>query len=219
MRDRWRPSLRMICSEDRIVPICFAVAIAVVLALILWSLSPRYGAPTDEILRGIYIEATGAVMDIVIFGIVIALLVLWTSRGRERNLHITRQRELIDDFKKWNADEARHRIAGALRRLNRLHCTQIDFSGIELSDFSFAWNEIRSIEGSTFYDGSWGTSSRKDCVVLKRVDFAYVNCRNVVFSKFNPIPGLEKRLRFASFKDCSFQNARLDGAIFLGRAP
>ena len=105
----------------------------------------------SDIFQGIYIEASGAVMDIVVFGIIIA----WLTSRKDQNQEITRQMELIDDYKKWDSDEARYRIAGAIRRLNKLNCTAIDFSGIEMSDFRFRWLEIESIAGSTFYDGSW----------------------------------------------------------------
>ena len=142
MRGWARAALRKIRPEHRLVPIFIAAALAVIVALVLWSLSPWYGEHPGEISRGIYIEATGALMDIVVFGFVLALLALWTNRRRERSLSITRQKELVDDFKKWDADEARHRIAGALRRLNHLGSTKIDFSGLELSDFSFGWHEI-----------------------------------------------------------------------------
>ncbi|MDE0150821.1 MAG: pentapeptide repeat-containing protein [Rhodospirillaceae bacterium] len=216
MRNRWRAAVHNILSDDRLVPILIAAVLAVLVILILWALSPWYEGQPGEILRGIYIEATGAAMDIVVFGFVLALLVYWTNRRRERALEIARHKELIDDFKKWDADEARYRIAGALRRLNRLGCTKIDFSGIELSDFSFGWHEIESIEGSTFYDGSWGTLSRKDNVALERVDFSDLDCRNVVFSKFNPFSRLGLRLRFATFKDCNFRDARMQSAVFRG---
>ena len=216
MKGWWSTSLHKIRSENRLVPVLIAAALAAVGGLILWSISPWYGGPPGEVIRGVYIEATGAVMDIAVFGFLLALLVLWTNRSRERAVDIARHKELIDDFKKWNADEARHRIAGALRRLNRLHCTKIDFSGLELSDFSLGWHEIESIEGSTFYDGSWGTLSRKDKVTLERVDFAKVDCRSVVFSKFNPFSGFRMRVRFATFKDCNFRDARLRGAAFRG---
>ena len=123
-------------------------------------------------------------MDIVVFGILLAFLTSMTERRRE----ITRQMELIDDFKKWDSDEARHRIAGAIRRLNKLNRTAIDFSGIEISNFRFRWLEIRSIAGSTFYDGSWGTWSGKDQVTLTEVDFANVDCRDVIFPNSTPCP-------------------------------
>ncbi len=216
MKGWWCATLHKIRSEDRLVPILIAAGFAIVVVLMLLFISPWYGGEPGEVFRGLYIEATGAVMDIVVFGFILAGLTLWTTRSRERGLEIARQKELIDDFRKWNVDEARFRIAGALRRLNRLHCTEIDFTGLELSEFSFGWHEIESIEGSTFYDGSWGTVSRKNKVSLERVDFAKVDCRNVVFSKFNPFSGFGMRIRFATFKDCDFREAQLQGATFRG---
>lgn len=198
------------------MPIVIAGVLVISVVFVLWAVSPWYGGSAGEILRGVYIEATGAVMDMVVFGVVIALMAVWTEQRRERDADIERQRELIDDFKKWNVDEARLRIAGALRRLNRLGCTTIDFSGCELSNFSFGWHEIGSIAGSTFYDGSLGMRSRKGQVTLEGVDFSRVDCRNVVFSKFNPFSGIRLRIRFATFKDCEFQDARLQGATFRG---
>ena len=205
----WHTKIR---AEDLLRPIPSATAIAVAVILLLWFFSGWYGDDLGEIFRGIYIEAGGAVMDIVVFGILLAFLTTMMERRRE----ITRQRELIDDFKKWDSDEARHRIAGAIRRLNKLNRTAIDFSGIEISNFRFRWLEIRSIAGSTFYDGSWGTWSGRDQVTLTDVDFSGVDCRNVMFSKSNPFPGLKAPGRLATFKDCSFQEAQLQGAVFRG---
>ena len=173
-------------------PIPTATAIAGVIILLLWVISGWYGGAPGEIFRGIYIEAGGAVMDIVIFGVILAVLADMTSRRRD----VTRQMELIDDYKKWDSAEARYRIAGAIRRLNKLNRT--------------------AIVGSTFYDGSWGTWSGKDRVTLTDVDFSGVDCRNVMFSKSNPFPGLKAPGRLATFMDCSFQEAQLQGAVFRG---
>ena len=192
-------------------PIWFAILLAVIAVGCLSLLGRWYGQFSD-MSQGVFVEAVGATMDIVVFGIIIALFVFI----RDRRLEISRQMELIDDFKKWNSDEARYRIAGAVRRLNRLGRTAIDFSGIEISNFSFRRHDIESIAGSTFYDGSWGTMGSKDNVKLKEVDFGELDCRNVIFSKFNPLSGLRNPIVFASFRDCNFVNAQLCGAIFRG---
>ena len=209
MSDLWSSLRKKIRAVDWFGPIPIAIAIATVLVLLLRVLAGWYGGAHGDILRGIYIEAGGAVMDIVVFGIVLAVLAAMTSRRRE----ITRQMELIDDYKKWDSDEARYRIAGAIRRLNRLNRTAIDFSGIEMSDFRFRWLEIESIAGSTFYDGSWGTWSGKDNVTLTDVDFSgggLPGCR--VLQSPIPFPGLDmRRAVLATFKDCSFQEASVAG--------
>lgn len=210
MRTRWGTNLwwKKTRAVDRFRPIPTAAVIAALLVLLLWILSGWYGGAPGEILRGFYIEAGGAVMDIVVFGIVIA----WLAYRRDQDQEITRQMELIDDYKKWDSDEARYRIAGAIRRLNKLNRTDIDFSGIEMSEFRFRWLEIESIRGSTFYDGSLGS----DRSILTNVDFSEVDCRDVVFSKISPLPIIQFPGRSATFTDCKFRSARLQGAVFRG---
>ena len=164
--------------------------------------------------QGVFVEAAGAAMDLVVFGIIIAFV----AARRARQNAVNTQVELIDDFKKWNSDEGRYRIAGAVRRLNRMGRTAINFSGIEMSDFSFPKHDIVSIAGSTFYDGTWGSRGSRDTVMLERADFTKVDCRDVVFSPFNPLGGLRWALkrRFATFRDCCFTEARLEGSRFDG---
>lgn len=212
MKNWWTNLWQEICAEGWFGPIPIATVIAIVLILVLWALSGWYGGDRGEIFRGIYIEAGGAVLDIGVFGIILVVLAAMTSRRRE----ITRQMELIDDYKKWDSDEARYRIAGAIRRLKRLNCTAIDFSGIEIRNFCFRWLEIESIAGSTFYDGRWGTWSGKDQVILTDVNFRGVDCRDVVFSESNPLAGLDLPVHFATFTDCNFQSAQLQDAVFRG---
>lgn len=190
-------------------PIWFAIVLAVMSVACLYVVG-RWYEEFSDMYQGIFVEAVGAVMDITVFGIIITLFV----SIRDRRLEISRQVELIDDFKKWNSEEARHRIAGAVRRLNRLGRTEIDFNGIEISHFSFQLHGITTIAGSTFYDGSWYTIGGRDIVKLEDVDFSGVDCRNVIFSKLNPFSGLGRV--FASFKDCNFVNAQLSGALFRG---
>ena len=72
--------------------------------------------------------------DIILFGVIIAFFMFL----RDRRKAIERYQEEIDDFKKWDSEEARYRIAGAIRRLNRLGKTDIDFGGIKLRDFSLS---------------------------------------------------------------------------------
>ena len=165
-----------------------------------------------EFWQGVYVEAAGAMMDLIVFGIVIGVMVAQWERRRQIRSH----QELIDDFKKWNSDEARYRIAGAVRRLNRLGRTSIDFIGMEMTEFAFRAHDIESIAGSKFYMGAWGSGSR-DRAVLEEVDFSFVDCRDVVFSAFSPLGGMwESRSRHACLRDCRFEDADLRGATFKG---
>ena len=93
MKIRWRTAVRRLFPDYRIVPIFIAAILAVLVILSLLVLSRLYSGQPGEIFRGIYIEATGAAMDIIVFGIVLALLMYWADRHRERTLDIARQKE------------------------------------------------------------------------------------------------------------------------------
>ena len=178
-----------------------------------WLFASRAYRAFGETWQGVFIEIAGAVMDLVVFGVVIGVVVVRRDRRREMRSH----QELIDDFKKWDSEEARHRIAGAVRRLNRLGRTAIDFVGMETSRFSFRSHDIDSIAGSSFYAGAWGTGGSQEKAVLREVDFSFVDCRDVVFSAYNPLAGLEMDLlRHSQFRDCQFVEADLRGATFKG---
>ena len=160
-------------------PVVFASCLVVIAVVMLTLLRIWYDG-WDGLWQGVFVEATGATMDLAVFGILIALV----AARRERNREIGAQEDLIDDFKKWDSKEARYRIAGSVRRLNRLGRTSIDFAGIKISDFSFRSHDIDSIAGSRFFDGTVGGSSGK--TVLKNVEFSLVDCRDVVFLGLQP---------------------------------
>ena len=219
-RNPWHWAVRILSDFNRLMyrtkrildaSVWTALILFVLMVIVLFVVGKSY-VDKEGMWEGVYVEAAGATMDIVIFGIIIAILV----RLRERNREISRQEELIDDFKKWDSEEARHRIAGAVRRLNRSGRTAINFAGIELSDFSFRRHDIENIAGSTFYDGSWGTMGSRDCVVLTNVRFTSVDCAKVVFSACEPLIWFLPDNRHAIFRDCSFEQSKLQGAKFEG---
>ena len=192
-------------------PVRFVSVLVVAGGAVLWVASHWY-SQWGDMWQGVYVEGAGAVMDLVVFGIIIGVMV-----GRvERRRQISSQQELIDDFKKWDSEEARYRIAGAVRRLNRLGRTSINFVGMEISAFSFRDHDIESIAGSKFYVGALGLGSRARAL-LRGVDFSFVDCSSVVFSAFNPLGtiGVEPP-RYAQFRECRFEEANLASATFKG---
>ena len=159
-----------------------------------------------EIGQGAFVEATGAMMDLILFGLYIAAVTDRRTRKREIQGH----EDLIEDFKRWDSKEARHRIGGAIRRLNNLGRTAIDFSGIKLTHFSLSERGIISIANSTFHNqtlASWGKGS----TILTDVNFMSIDCCEVVFSEHDVIPSEHTKVI-----DCCFQGCRLTGANFSG---
>lgn len=159
------------------------------------------------------VEFVGLIFDIVFILIILSFL----QYGDQRRQDIARQRETIEDYKRWDSEEARFRLAGALRRLNRLNVTAVNFAGIKLSNFMFAEHGIRDITNSTFYDGSWGDAFSKGDVNLQNVSFDNLLCEGVNFSPFHPLQGISfMSAPFASFMNCSFIECNLQNSSFTG---
>jgi len=172
-------------------------------ALFLYFVRPSYGSWT-EVLRGGYIEAWGTVIDILVVGFILGLFTV----ARKRKQTIDRYLEEIDDFKRWDSKEARLRIAGNIRRLDKLGKTDIDFSGLVLRDFSFSEEGIRSLKGSIFSHPH--IIGHNPCTCLENVKFIEVDCQNVIFST-------AENASYAplfSGKNLSFVGADLSGARF-----
>lgn len=172
-------------------------------------------------LEGVYVEFTGMLFDIIVFGLIIGY---YDRRNRRRNKreqeeaerlnNIERQKEILDDFKRWGDEkEGKFRIAGAIRRINRLGETAIDFSGCKLVDFSFQMNDISNISGSAFYPLiKAGTQIKLSTIIteLREVSFQHVKCRGVRFSsgtKWHPFINLT--FSKADLTDASFEGAHL----------
>lgn len=158
-------------------------------------------------------EMGGMTLDVFFILIVFA----WFEHRREKRQDIARQREVIDDFKRWDQPEAHYRIAGAIRRLNRFGVFALELAGARLTKFEFARNGIENIEGSTFYDGRWGGRIGDSTVKMIEVSFDRLNCRNVTFAPYNPLAGLgDLAADFSYFLNCSFIDSDLNDAKFNG---
>lgn len=164
-------------------------------------------------LSNLWPEMGGMTLDVFFILIVFALF----EHRRSKRQDISRHREVIDDYKRWDHPEAHLRIAGAIRRLNRLGEFALNMAGSQLTKFEFARSGIESIEGSTFFDGRWGEKFGDSAVKLTEVSFDHLNCRSVTFAPYNPLAGLgDIATNFSHFSDCSFMDSDLSHAKFNG---
>lgn len=160
-------------------------------------------------------EMGGMTLDVLFILVIFALF----EHRRARVQFIDRQRETIDDYKRWDHSEAQVRLAGAIRRLNKVQMFALDLSALRLTDFSFAKHGIGRITGSCFYKGTWGQPLQETGVKMTRVSFDHVDCSNVQFSPFDPFEGLNFDMaRYATLTDCTFVDACLRDARFNGAA-
>ena len=161
--------------------------------------------------RDLWSELGGMTLDV----FVILIVFEYFQHRRSVKAEADRQRETIDDYKAWDSEEARFRIAGAIRRLNRFGITAVDLAGATLTDFSFPKSRISSLAGSSFYDGTWGDPHRESAIRMTRVEFNHLDCSGVKFSPFEPLR-LVANFHHARFLDCSFQDSDFTAATFNG---
>lgn len=174
-----------------------------------WAIEDKTAPTSSDYLT----EFVGLIFDIVF----ILMIFRWFEFQREKKSETTRHQEVIDDFKRWDSEEAKHRIAGAIRRLKRLSITSVDLSCCKLSDFKWLDLGVSRLDGSNFY-GSSGFMISSNETVLQNIDFNLVSCKKVIFSNMERKPGVPVPFDVlpTALIDCSFINSKLNGAIFRG---
>ncbi len=79
-----------------------------------------------EFIRDVLVEAHGMLFDILIIGTFIFALHMLVESRRVKKRNIERWQEEIDDFRGWDSEEAKFRIVGNIKRLNRNGITDIN---------------------------------------------------------------------------------------------
>lgn len=76
------------------------------------------------------VEANGMVFDLLVFGVLLSIY----EALREKKEEIKRLHEEIDDYRGWDEKEAKYRILGAIKRLDKLGVSKINLSSCFLSE-------------------------------------------------------------------------------------
>lgn len=158
-------------------------------------------SPSDR-----WVEFWGLIFDVFF---ILVVFELFRQRLTKQSL-VQKYKEIIEDYKCWDSEEAQFRIGGAVRRLRKNNISSFDFSGWKVSGFDFKSHKIESIDGSTFYDVRWMDRFKPKKGYLKRVDFTDVSCCRVIFSG-GILGGI---IRGLQIEDCIFSECDLSGADF-----
>ena len=184
----------------------WSLLIFVVLSLIIQIFGADVGADN------IWTEFWGLIFDVLVILVGFGVIQNWKYRREE----VARQHELIEDFRRWDNEEARHRIMGAMRRLSKLGVTKVDLTGAILRDVCFVRNGVSNISGSQLSGDSW-SDERYKTSVFDNVDFSRLDCREVQFERTPTING-HPFGPSADYKNCNFWDANLQLSTFDGAA-
>lgn len=183
----------------------FSASIGIIIYL--W-LSNFMNNHSNDALGGISVEFHGMVFDIIILGFGFAIY----NSYKEKENRIDRYREEIDDYRFWRDDEARYRILGLIKRLNKEGVYDIDLSYIHMdewpsslifrnSDFShgvFPESSFFKFEGCKFNNAQ--LPSTRFGSNMSKCTFDYANLQKSIFHEVN-------------ISDCSFFASNLENAV------
>ena len=185
----------------------FIIVLLILIFLDYWIIIQERLTTWNDLKINIIGEAHGIAFDIIVFGILISL---YESRRSNKEL-ILRYFEEIDDFRYWQNEEAAHRIAGIVKRLNRLGVNMFDFTDIYLKNANLGNTDLSN---SDF----WSANLREAYFAKSKMNY----CR-VTFGNFSSCNFAQTDLSFSytdnldidedyGDKDTNFSNAYFLGA-------
>jgi BTB/POZ domain-containing protein KCTD9 len=119
------------------IPIRIYILIAILVIPLVIKLSiPFYD---QEFLENVLVEAHGMIFDVLLLGVIFA----WLNQGGEKQREIKRYQEEINDYLGWGADEAKYRIVGNIRRLNRKKISDIRLENAYLKEANLTRANLR----------------------------------------------------------------------------
>ena len=126
-------------------PIGITIVVGFILIIIISVLDIRYLETSNG--RDILIEAHGLLFDIFVFGVLLAYL----NKFLEKKQRSERYKEEIDDFRGWEEKEAKYRIVGNIKRLNKLGFGRINLAncyleGADLHSANLVKSNLRNVD-------------------------------------------------------------------------
>lgn len=192
-------------AAEKPVLLAFLVFLAATAVVVPASLPFWFDAPRD-FLKEIMAESYGTLFDLLIIG----WFLMWLGKRADRYMINTRYREEIEDFLGWKSQEATHRIAGNIRRLNRggirerIRLTEAHLSGANLSGAKLRRSDM------------WGTNlsgALLGSADLREANLAGSNLENTILEQAD-LGGAD--VRGALMKDSDLERANLENVDMRG---
>ena len=171
----------------------------------------------------ILVEAHGLVFDIILFGIIISIYDIITrnkeekiKKEEEKSQQIKRYLEEIDDYRHWDSDEAKYRIIGNVKRLNKLGVSKIDLNKCYLSGSELVGLNLKD---AILGQAGIGNSHIVRCSLINaNLETALVD-NELIFSdfseaNFNHAPIFKVESIGCKFRGSNFESSTFEECIF-----
>ena len=201
-------------------PVLISVAVFIVMSAIVIGLSfKHYDLPFGN---NVLVEAHGMLFDILIIGV----LILFLNRLAEKRITNKKYLDEIDDFRVWKSEEAAHRIAGNIKRLNRdgfkgrinlsscflksadLSEVNLQDARLEFANLQNAYLDIINLQGARLFQTNLEGASLWTANLYK-ADLHEANLKGAIFLNANL---REACLSEANLEKAYFKDANLEGA-------
>ena len=179
-------------------PVLIAFIVFLLAAMFVGSLSVKYYDGPFGV--NVLVEAHGMLLDILVIGV----FILWLNQIGEKKRTIQRYRDEIDDFRGWNSEEAAYRIAGNIRRLNKLGVTDINLNSCHLENMDLHWAKL---QGAKLTDGNLQEAN----LFFAELQGAELYCAKLQGANLN-----KTKLQGAKFDDAEFEGACLTASDLRG---
>lgn len=174
---------------------------------------------TEDIYQDIAVEFHGMIFDIILFGIILSFYESIREkkdkiRRKEKGKsdRIQRYREEIEDYLEWNEPEVSFRIAGNIRRLNRLNITDIKLERAFLRGINLQWMNLRgaNLKGANLQGANLDQTIIRNATLQR----ANLNNSNLDCTEFDHSDLQEAKLRGTNLKGTLFLNTNLKKVDF-----
>lgn len=149
----------------------------IIVSLILIPIDLIRNIDVDDII----IEMHGLWFDLILFGIVLSIYEAFRSKREtkekedfERNMLIKKYKDDINDFRFWKSEEASHKVAGSIRRLNELGITKIVLTN--------SWLEKADLRDMNL-SGAYLINANLRLSFISNTNFTDADLRQATFSK------------------------------------
>lgn len=169
-------------------PVLTTFLVFLLIASVVFNVSfPYYFKMDEEFYQNLLAEFHGTLVDILVIGI----LILWLNKIGEKKVRISSYLDEIEDFREWRSEEAKYRIVGNIRRLNRDKVYSLPINNLDLNDITLKYINLRSSK---------------------------VNYSNFSNSNFIEINFAHSKMHQTKFKNtylnkCNFRNALMSGSF------
>lgn len=149
-------------------------------------------------------EAHGMLFDIAVIGI----LIYWLNENGAKNLRIRTYKDEIDDFRRWESEEAAFRTVGNIKRLNRHRIFAIELVDCHLTKTNLSYINLT---GANLNSANVTNSNLVQCTL----ENARMNQTNFEGSNLNQAQLQKSFASGANFDNTFLMKANLSGAFLI----